>query len=309
MVMDRILDYLNKLADTEWFHHNVYRKFSEVERDPTVKKMLLEFSDIEYGASRFWDKMVVQHGGGLPKHRSYWLSTKWILFLRSLFSAGFALEALEYSEEQMGNSLKKLLAISKNRSERKQIMEFLRKAEGIEAKLEGEIHRHSKILNNIRDIVFGINDGLVEVLAATVGFAAALQTQPFLVFFAGSIVAISGTLSMAGGAYIATKYESVISKEGADSGIKSAFYVGISYICGAIFPLLPFVFGMKGLEGAAVSIIITALVLSFTAALIAIVSRRSVSKRILENLAVSLGAAAVTIVLGLYARYVLKIVI
>ena len=307
--MDKILSYLQKLADIEWFHHNIYKKFSLVESDPAIKKTLAEFSVIELGASKFWEGMVAKYGGTRPKHNDHWLATKWILFLRNVFGAGFALEALEYSEEQVSNNLKDLLKLSSDKSDKARINEFMKKAEGIEHRIENEIHKHNKILGNIRDIVFGINDGLVEVLAATVGFAAALQSQSMLIFLAGSIVAISGTLSMAGGAYIATEYEKNINKGETTSGVRSAFYVGVSYIIGAIFPLIPFAFGMTGLSGAVVSIVLTACVLSFTAALRAVVSRRSISKRVLENLGVSLGAAAVTIALGLYARYALKIVI
>jgi VIT1/CCC1 family predicted Fe2+/Mn2+ transporter len=211
----------------------------------------------------------------------------------------------------VGNNLKKLLAISKEKDERRKIIEFMKQAEKIEAGIENEIIKHNNILSNIRDIIFGMNDGLVEVLAATVGFSAALQTQPGLVFFAGSIVAISGTLSMAGGAYISTEYETRLKKgvKRSGAGLKSAFYCGLAYIIGAMFPILPFGIGFSGFEGIALSIAITAIVLSFTAALIAVFSRQSISQRITENLAVSLGAAAVTIALGLYARYVLKIYI
>jgi VIT1/CCC1 family predicted Fe2+/Mn2+ transporter len=308
--MDEMVKYFKTLSEIEWYHYNIYKRFAALEKDVQMRNKLLKFSEIELRASKFWNDRVMEHDGMLAEHSNHWFLTQWNLFLRRAFGSGFALNALEYSEEQVGKNLKKLLAMSKEKEERQKIMTFMAQSEGIEEDIEKEIIKHSNILSNIRDIVFGINDGLVEVLAATVGFAAALQSQPTLVFFAGSIVAISGTLSMAGGAYIATEYEAHLGKRGkSGTGLKSAFYVGLSYIVGALFPILPFALGFKGFEGIALSVVITAVVLSFTAALIAVVSKKSISKRILANLAVSLGAASVTIILGLYARYVLKIYI
>ena len=78
-----------------------------------------------------------------------------------------------------------------------------------ENELKAEILGHNRVLGNIRDIFFGMSDGLVEILAAVSGIGAALQ-PPLLVIIAGSIVAVSGTLSMAGGAYLSTDYENIV---------------------------------------------------------------------------------------------------
>ena len=79
-----------------------------------------------------------------------------------------------------------------------------------EAPLLNKLIAHSKTLAHIKDIGLSLNDGLVEIVATTVGIAAALQ-QPLLVAIAGLIVAASGALSMSGGTYISTDYESSIS--------------------------------------------------------------------------------------------------
>ena len=74
-----------------------------------------------------------------------------------------------------------------------------------EEKLERRIITdYSPGLNHIRDVIFGMYDGLVEVFAATAGLAIAIQ-NPTLVLFGGIIFAISGTLSMAGSSYLSQR--------------------------------------------------------------------------------------------------------
>ena len=136
-----------------------------------------------------------------------------------------------------------------------------------------------------------------------------MQT-PILVLIGGIIIAVSGTLSMAGGAYISTEYESNV------DGIKrkskarpagSALYVGIPYFIGALVPLIPFILGYSGIFAIFSSIVLTAIVLIIIASLIALITDTSIKRKIGMTLAISLGAAAATIILGYAARSLLKI--
>jgi VIT1/CCC1 family predicted Fe2+/Mn2+ transporter len=182
-----------------------------------------------------------------------------------------------------------------------------------ENSLKAAIISQNKVLGNIRDIFFGMSDGLVEILAAVSGIGAALQ-QPLLVMIAGMIVAISGTLSMAGGAYLSTDYENAVdlSKNKSykiKSPSKSAAYVGVAYILGSLFPLLPFLLGMSGTLAIEAAILLTAIVLAITSTLLSIVSDTSILKTVSKTLLITLGIAAVTITLGLFVRYYLHITI
>ncbi len=167
-----------------------------------------------------------------------------------------------------------------------------------------------QFFKNIRDIMFGMNDGLVELLGVAVGLAAALRT-PIIVFIAGFIVAISGTLSMAAGAYLSTGYEMGVDgkKRRYESATASAFYVGIFYFIGSLFPLAPFALGFLGYTAIILSIVFTAIVLIFTSSFIAKASNKSIPKAIAKTLLISLGVAAVTILLGAYVRSAFHITI
>ena len=278
----------------EAIHREVYRMLAENESDPRRKRILLRLHKIEAEHvsiySTISDKTVSVD----------WLTVRALVLLKSLIGTELVIKIMENRESHTepairanlahyGKSLKAALASERN-----------------EARLKAKVLLFSPVLSNIRDVVFGMNDGLVEIVAAVAGIGAALQT-PIFVFVAGMIVAISGTLSMAGGAYMSTDYQNTIEKtRGKDfkymSPIRSAAYVGISYIIGAMFPLMPFIFGIGGYHGIAISILLTALVLVFSSALISIIGNKPVVRRIATTLLITLGIAAITILLGYYAR-------
>ena len=67
--------------------------------------------------------------------------------------------------------------------------------------------KEKKILHaeNIRDLVLGMNDGLVELLGAVTGLSAVYVNNPLLVGLSGLIVGVAGALSMGIGAYVSVR--------------------------------------------------------------------------------------------------------
>ncbi len=79
-------------------------------------------------------------------------------------------------------------------------------------------------LNYMGSVVLGLNDALVELTGALVGFTFALA-NPRLIGIIGLITGISAALSMAASEYLSTK------AEGSDnSAVKASVYTGIAYI-------------------------------------------------------------------------------
>ncbi|MCL5122585.1 MAG: VIT1/CCC1 transporter family protein [Candidatus Marsarchaeota archaeon] len=301
--------YLLGLYREEVLHKRVYRKLAYVERDKRLKAVLSELSGVESYHATLWSQLVDVKGSNVSK-----LKLQFTFFmlglLRRLFGLSVAIKAIEHREMELYEKIGSAANLFRGDAKRRGIISRIKADEQKrEIPLQKRISEYSKVIENIRDITFGMNDGLVEVLAATVGLGAALQT-PILVAIGGLIVAVSGTLSMAGGAYISTQYESGVRSKHRNmhsSPIGSAFYVGLPYIFGAAFPLAPFVLGFGGVAGIAYSMVLTAIVLAIVAALIAVVTNKSVSRRVATTLAISLGAAVVTILLGAYVRHVLHI--
>ena len=113
---------------------------------------------------------------------------------------------------------------------------------------------HDHTGSNLKDIILGGQDGLVNVLGIILGVAAAtFQTK--IIIAAGLAAAFAESISMAAVAYTSTdaalsyyntklKKSSLINllKEEYENPKKSAFIVGLSAIIGSLIPLVPFFF-------------------------------------------------------------------
>jgi VIT1/CCC1 family predicted Fe2+/Mn2+ transporter len=84
--------------------------------------------------------------------------------------------------------------------------------------------------------------------------------------------------------------------------IKAAYHCGAYYFLGALIAVFPFLVGLHGIEGIALSIVLVCAALTVVSAIVAITSGTSVRRRAFEMLAISLGAAFVTILFGTFAR-------
>lgn len=303
--MKEKLDYFKKLCESEIFHYNVFKKLAEIEKDASIKSTLEKLADEELKHSRIWKEIP---GVSTRKYKENRFAIALIPLVKALAGLELTVKIMEYEEvaleKKLDREIKELDASKKEKETIKKIKDSESKTEDhLKEKLLG----YSPVLNNIRSIILGMNDGLVEILGAVAGFAAAIH-QPLLVLVAGIIVVIAGTLSMAGGSYLSIEYErSVYKTKKTDSPMTSALYTGVAYIIGSAFPLLPFIFGLSGYYALAISIIVTGIVLTFASILISIVSDTSITHRILRTLIISLGIVAITITLGIYARGALHI--
>lgn len=73
----------------------------------------------------------------------------------------------------------------------------------------------------------------------------------------------------------------------------------LAFAVGAVLPLLPYLCGLGGLLGAAISVLIVGISLFLTGSLVSVLSGRSAWRGALRQVAIGYGAAAVTFVLGL----------
>lgn len=68
---------------------------------------------------------------------------------------------------------------------------------------------------------------------------------------------------------------------------------------GALIPILPFIFGMSAGSGAVVSLVLVALALMLTGGIVGLISGKPPAVRALRQLAIGLGAAGITYLLGM----------
>jgi VIT1/CCC1 family predicted Fe2+/Mn2+ transporter len=287
---------LRMMYRKELLHRDAFAAFAKIERRANVRRLLLKLAEVEVGHAKAFLKV--------GRAESYSQIDLGILLLsRRILGLGLTMKIMEREEHQIEEKIERHgsgISLPKI-DERK------------ENSLKAEILGQNKVLGNIRDIFFGMSDGLVEIVAAVSGIGAALQS-PLLVIVAGSIVAISGTLSMAGGAYLSTDYENIIGQSkdkrySIRSPSKSAAYVGVAYILGSLFPLLPFALGMSGILAIASAILLTIVVLAVTSTLLSIISDTPILRRMSKTILITLGITAITIVLGVIARSYLHLAI
>ena len=110
--------------------------------------------------------------------------------------------------------------------------------------------------DSIRELVFGIEDGVVQNMTLIAGMVGASLSNHIIVI-AAAINAIAGVLSMAMGTYLSSKAERDVAlaasdEEAAvghringDSPLRDALVMAGAYTVGAVVPLLPFAFGIE----------------------------------------------------------------
>ncbi len=283
----------------------VYARLASEETDPGAKGLLLMLSKTERSHAREWRALL---GGRARGARPSFMLEAKILemrIVRRLFGIAFVVKYLERHERY---GLDRYRAALGNQSltagERRHIRRIIDEGAGYERTLVRQAQAYKGELVHSQSIILGLNDGLVEVLALVAGIAV-VATSSLMVVALGLLAGVSGTLSMAGGVYLSAKSHELVvtqSSENANKPRREAAYTGFWYLVGALVPLLPFAVGMTGLEGDFLSMVLVGVALAVASAVIAIMSGTSIRKRTVEMVAISLGAALVTITIGVLAR-------
>jgi VIT1/CCC1 family predicted Fe2+/Mn2+ transporter len=295
----------------EMFDLTLYRELRDV-APPDLRQTLDELIPVETRHLAFWQSFF-----GLRLTRLDWgrrLKLAVLLAICRLFGAPamhLALEAIEvhgvrkylqvwsrYGDQPLGSALREVLED-----------EF--KHEDATVGADGE-RRISPA--RIRNIFLGLNDGLVEILGAVSGFFAAFG-KPGTVLIAGLTVAVAGALSMAAGAYAAVGSEAEVRSteaarrrflgeaapngEARESALGSALLVGVSYLAGALVPVLPVLFGART---ALPSLLAGVTVVVFVSTVLAFLSGMDVRRRIAINVVLVAAAVGVTYLIGTLTR-------
>ncbi len=309
---------VRKLLIGEIIDYEVLKHLASQEKEQNLKRLLEKLSGIEASHIRMW-REISESGGRLSVAGRMTVIIKVYSYLlaRRFLGVAFITMLLGKGESYVLERYSTILYSSKLSPERKKLLDrILEDEENAEAVLKAKINKYRGQLNHIRSIIFGLNDGLVEILAAVTGIAV-VATSSSVVVLAGIIIGVSGTLSMAGGSYLSSKSHDLIegnSKESEDnvSGgnpLQEAAYTGVYYFFGSLVAVFPFMLGLKGVAGIVLSILSVSIVLTIVSTVVAVTSGTSVKKRVMEMLMISLGAVACTIILGTIARIYFGVVI
>jgi predicted membrane protein (TIGR00267 family) len=205
----------------------VYDRLAGQASDQQVRELLLEMRDTERRHAKRWEERIRELGGELPSPPSPWRA-RWLGWLSRLAGQEHIFRQMETVERRavaaygadLGDDVSARLAAEIQADERKHAKDLQVMASGTGLGADVILNRetwHTAGGGAMRELVFGVNDGLVSTLSLVSGVAGA-AVQQSVVLLAGIAGLLSGAISMAAGAYISTKsqrevYEAQVSRE------------------------------------------------------------------------------------------------
>jgi predicted membrane protein (TIGR00267 family) len=193
---------------------DVYDRLAREAQDEETKQLLLEMRDTERRHAKRWEERILELGGELPPPPSPW-KARWLGWLSRLTGQQRIFRQLEAVERQavagygadLTDAANARLAAEMQADEKQHATDLKAmtrgKPQGVDAILNRETW-HTTGGGGMRELVFGVNDGLVSTLSLVSGVAGAAVSQG-VVLLAGLAGLLSGAISMAAGAYISTK--------------------------------------------------------------------------------------------------------
>lgn len=276
-----------QFARNEYRDYVVYRELAKTEPVAEFKKILEKLVHHEWDDYQFWLKSST-----VKTHRVSVVHIWALRLMRRLLGLTFTAKFLELHEKEAVRNYAALIAQA-DAALRPKLEEIVAHEMHHERELIGQIHEER--VKFLGSVVLGINDGLIELTGALVGFAFALQQQVQVGVF-GVVTGMAATLSMTASAYMQARHE-----EGRDPK-KAALYTGGAY--GVVVALLVapfFLFPSVTLALAAMVVMIVALIAGFSF-YSAVLFERDYQRQFREMLLFSLGVAVVAFLLGSVAR-------
>ena len=271
-------------AYAEYRDYIIYGELARVEPNHEFKKILTELVEHEWGDYTFWR--------GLSDQKKFHVSPLEIFLLkkaRVFLGLTFIVKVLESGERKAVRNYNQFLKTAPR--------ELHDKIKGI---IAHETYHETRLIQQIREekvefigsIVLGINDGLIELTGALVGFSFAFINSHF-VALSGLITGIAASLSMSASAYMQARHET----NGRDPA-KAALYTGISYGAVVVLLVAPYFIVPQRMLALAIMFCIVFFVIGGVSYYTAIIFNRSFQKQAGTMLVFSLGIAFVSFVIG-----------
>jgi len=193
--------YLDEYADSL-----LYAQLAKTERDEKIKAEFMRLSEIESKHAKFWHEFLAKRNVKAPRKKVKRLTTLSVKLLRKILGPGAVASLLEMGENSAVQKYFKFLteySRDMDENELKTLKEVILDELEHERFFREEEKRFH--VENTRDLVLGMNDGLVEILGAVTGLSAVYPNNPQLVGISGLIVGVAGALSMAIGTFVSVR--------------------------------------------------------------------------------------------------------
>ncbi|MCX7927208.1 MAG: VIT1/CCC1 transporter family protein [Candidatus Omnitrophica bacterium] len=282
MLTDIIKQKILLAQRNEITEHIIYHRLSQIEKDKQRKALLERISKDEQRHYNFWYDFTNQY---VEPQKSKIL---FFIFLARVFGLTFALKLLEKGEDNAQEFYAKIKDI----------------AQGVQSIIQDEETHEKQLLNLIDEerllyvssIVLGLNDALVELTGALVGFSFALQNVR-LVAGVGLITGVAASLSMAASEYLSTRQEDT-----KKNPLKASIYTGVAYIVTVCLLILPYLL-FSDVYLAVIFLLLTALLIIFSFTYYVCVAKElSLKERFLEMASIGMLVSIINFGIGIAVR-------
>ncbi|HNQ29331.1 MAG: VIT family protein [Methanoregulaceae archaeon PtaB.Bin009] len=262
--------------------YQIYRMLAKAVRDPHNASVLLRMADQELGHSRIWEHYTGKVAG--PAVARVWF----YYIIARLLGYTFAAKLMENREssaiQDYGTLVGKI----------PEVEGIIAEEEQHEMEILGMLEEDR--LRYVGSIVLGLNDALVEFTGSLAGFTFALQDTT-VIAAVGCIMGVAAALSMASSEYLSQKADQT-GREPA----KAALYTGGAYIFTVFLLVVPFLLMGNPFSALVVSLITAVAIIVCFTFYTSVAGGLPFWRRFLEMVAISLGIAGVSFLIGLLIR-------
>jgi VIT1/CCC1 family predicted Fe2+/Mn2+ transporter len=269
---------------TEYY---IYTSLAERTKDPHNREVLSRIAEDEKSHYGVWKDLTGEEVG--PDRVKIWT----FVAIARILGLTFAIKLMEKGEGQALDVYREL------EGEVPEVAEIIPDENRHEDDLIKLIDEQR--LRYVGSIVLGLSDAIVELTGTLAGLSFALQDTQ-LVAVAGLITGVAASLSMGASEYLSEK-----SGEGSGEPLRAAGYTGAAYVVTVVLLILPFLL-LRDYVHALISTLLAAVLVIFSFTYYLSVARDlDFKKRFLEMVAISLGVAGVSFVLGIFIRVALGV--
>ncbi len=287
LIDKKLKDKILLIQRTEITEYCIYKKLSSIIKPKWHSEILEKISKEELIHYKFLKSLTKQE---LKPNK---LKVFIYISIAKLIGLNFGLKLMENAEKIAQEVYEKIKEVSSN------IEQILKEENKHEYELISLINEER--LKYVSSIVLGLNDALVELSGALVGFSFALQKTK-LVGIVGLITGIAASMSMSASEFLSTQHE-----ETNKNPVKASLYTGVAYITTVVILVLPY-FLLESIFLSLSLVIVNAvfLILLFTF-YICVSKGLKFKKKFLEMAIISISVAVINFFIGLIIRNVFKI--
>jgi VIT1/CCC1 family predicted Fe2+/Mn2+ transporter len=275
------------LQQAEITEYRIYQKIAAATTDPHNREILTRIAEQENEHYLIWKKYTGRDVA--PDLYRVW----YYYLLARILGITFAIKLMEGIEKRAQHIYREIGTIIP------EVKVIVAHEEAHERELIGLLDEER--LRYVGSVVLGLNDALVEFTGTLAGLTFALQNSQ-VIAMVGLITGISASLSMGASEYLSQK-----SGEGSQNAGKAALYTGTAYIFTVFLLVLPFLVFPNPYVALSITLAGAILVIFFFTFYISIAKDLPFVRRFVEMVAISMGIAGISFVIGLIIRMVLHV--